>query len=156
MSSLGRRWFPASLQEIRQWCVQLAALCGGSSGNIIRTVCDVHAGPGDYTEASNPAKRQSQETDVMFVHDREKFFHVFLSKKQYFILLHLSTASGSQKSSSMIFQRKSIPDLWIAVQSIWNFMEISPVFCTVIHRHNDERETAARWRKLYKSGTMNS
>ena len=80
----GRRWFPASLQEIRQWCVQLAALCGRSSGNIIRTVCDVHAGPGDYTEASNPAKRQSQKTDVMFVHDREKFFHVFLSKKQYF------------------------------------------------------------------------
>ena len=80
----------------------------------------------------------------------------FCQKSNIFILLHLSTASGSQKSSSMIFQRKSIPDLWIAVQSIWNFMEISQVFCIVIHRHNDERETAARWRKLYKSGTMDS
>ncbi len=39
-------------------------------------------------------------------------------------------------------------DLWIAVQSIWNFMEISQMFCIVIHRHNDERETAARWQKL--------
>ena len=47
----------ASLQEIRQWCVQLAALCGRSSGNIIRTVCDVHARAGDHTEASNQTKR---------------------------------------------------------------------------------------------------
>ena len=54
---VGRRWFPASLQEIRQWCVQLAALCGRSSGNIIRTVCDVHARAGDHTEASNQTKR---------------------------------------------------------------------------------------------------
>ena len=87
----------------------------------------------------------------------EKNFSMFFCQKSnIFILLHLSTASSSQKSSSMIFQRKSIPDLWIAVQSIWNFMEISQVFCTVIHRHNDERETAARWRKLRKSGTMDS
>ena len=110
-------------------------------------------GLGDHTEASNPAKRQSQETDVVFVHYREKNFR---QKSGIFILLHLSTASGSQTSSSMIFQRKSIPDLWIAVQNIWNFMEISQVFCIVIHRHNDERETAARWQKQRKSGTMDS
>lgn len=54
---LGRGWFPASLQEIRQWCVQLAALRRRSSGNIIRTVCDVHARAGDHTEASNQTKR---------------------------------------------------------------------------------------------------
>ena len=89
----------------------------------------------------------------MFVHYREKNFR---QKSGIFILLHLSTASGSQTSSSMIFQRKSIPDLWIAVQSIWNFREISQMFCTVIHRHNDERKTAARWQKLRKSGTMDS
>ena len=47
-----------------------------ATGARAQEICD--------TEASNPAKRQSQETDVMFVHDREKFFHVFLSKKQYF------------------------------------------------------------------------
>ena len=35
-------------------------------------------------------------------------------------------------------------------------MEISQVFCTVIHRHNDERKTAAGWQKLRKSGTMDS
>ena len=121
----GKAWFPASLQEIRQWCVQLAALCGRSSGNIIRTVRDVHAGPGDYTEASNPAKRQSQETDVMFVHYREKFSHVSVKKSDIFILLHLSTTSGPQESNSMFFQRKGIPDLWIAVQNIWNFRNIS-------------------------------
>ena len=34
-SSLGRRWFSASLQEIRQWCIQLAAFRRRSSGNII-------------------------------------------------------------------------------------------------------------------------
>ena len=56
-SSLGRGWFPASLQEIRQWRVQLAALRRRSSGNIIRTVCDVHARAGDHTEASNQTKR---------------------------------------------------------------------------------------------------
>ena len=89
----------------------------------------------------------------MFVHYREKNFR---QKSGIFILLHLSTASGSQTSSSMIFQRKSIPDLWIAVQNICDFREISQVFCTVIHRHNDERKTAARWQKLSKSATMNS
>ena len=30
------------------------------------------------------------------------------------------------------------------------------MFCTVIHRHNDERKTAAGWQKLRKSGTMDS
>ena len=30
------------------------------------------------------------------------------------------------------------------------------MLCTVIHRHNDERKTAARWQKLRKSGTMDS
>ena len=35
-------------------------------------------------------------------------------------------------------------------------MEVSQVFCTVIHRHNDERKTAVRWQKLHKSGTMDS
>ena len=89
----------------------------------------------------------------MFVHYREKNFR---QKSGIFILLHLSTASGSQTSSSMIFQRKSIPDLWIAVQNICDFREISQVFCTVIHRHNDERKTAARWQKLSKSATMDS
>ena len=30
------------------------------------------------------------------------------------------------------------------------------MFCIVIHRHNDERKTAAGWQKLRKSGTMDS
>ena len=42
----------------------------------------------------------------MFVHYREKFSMFFCQKSNIFILLHLSTASGSQKSSSIIFQRK--------------------------------------------------
>ena len=32
----------------------------------------------------------------------------------------------------------------------------SQVFSTVIHRHNDERKTAAGWQKLRKYGTMDS
>ncbi len=97
------------------------------------------------------------KTDVMFVHYREKIFPCFPSKKSdIFILLHLSTTSGPQESNSMFFQRKGIPDLWIAVQNIWNFRKISQMLCTVIHRHNDERKTAVRWQKLHKSGTMDS
>ena len=79
-----------------------------------------------------------------------------VKKSDIFILLHLSTTSGPQESNSMFFQRKGIPDLWIAVQNIWNFRKISQMLCTVIHRHNDERKTAARWQKLSKSATMNS
>ncbi len=79
-----------------------------------------------------------------------------VKKSDIFILLHLSTTSGPQESNSMFFQRKGIPDLWIAVQNIWNFRNISQMLCTVIHRHNDERKTAVRWQKLHKSGTMDS
>lgn len=79
-----------------------------------------------------------------------------VKKSDIFILLHLSTTSGPQESNSMFFQRKGIPDLWIAVQNIWNFRKISQMLCTVIHRHNDERKTAVRWQKLHKSGTMDS
>jgi len=87
----------------------------------------------------------------------EKNFPMFSVKKSdIFILLHLSTTSGPQESNSMFFQRKGIPDLWIAVQNIWNFRKISQMLCTVIHRHNDERKTAVRWQKLHKSGTMDS
>ena len=75
---------------------------------------------------------KSQKTDVVFVHYREKFPHVFHQKSDISILLHLSTASGSQESNSMLFQRKGISDLWIAVQNIWNFRKISQVLCTVI------------------------
>ena len=92
----------------------------------------------------------------MFVHYREKFFHVFLSKKQYFYFTAFIHSIRFSKIEQHNFSEKNIPDLWIAVQSIWNFREISQVFCTVIHRHNDERKTAARWRKLRKSGTMDS
>ena len=87
----------------------------------------------------------------------EKNFPMFSVKKSdIFILLHLSTTSGPQESNSMLFQRKGIPDLWIAVQNIWNFRKISQMLCTVIHRHNDEGKTAVRWQKLHKSGTMDS
>ena len=87
----------------------------------------------------------------------EKNFSMFFCQKSnIFILLHLSTTSGPQESNSMFFQRKGIPDLWIAVQNIWNFRKISQMLCTVIHRHNDERKTAVRWQKLHKSGTMDS
>ena len=79
-----------------------------------------------------------------------------VKKSDIFILLHLSTTSGPQESNSMFFQRKGRPDLWIAVQNIWNFRKISQMLCTVIHRHNDERKTAVRWQKLHKSGTMDS
>ena len=92
----------------------------------------------------------------MFVHYREKFFHVFLSKKQYFYFTAFIHSIRFSKIEQHNFSEKNIPDLWIAVQSIWNFREISQVFCTVIHRHNDERKTAARWQKLRKSGTMDS
>ena len=92
----------------------------------------------------------------MFVHDREKFFHVFLSKKQYFYFTAFIHSIRFSKIEQHNFSEKNIPDLWIAVQSIWNFRKISQVFCTVIHRHNDERKTAARWQKLRKSGTMDS
>ena len=92
----------------------------------------------------------------MFVHYREKFFHVFLSKKQYFYFTAFIHSIWFSKIEQHNFSEKNIPDLWIAVQSIWNFREISQVFCTVIHRHNDERKTAARGRKLRKSGTMDS
>ena len=90
----------------------------------------------------------------MFVHYREKFFHVFLSKKQYFYFTAFIHSIRFSKIEQHNFSEKNIPDLWIAVQSIWNFREISQVFCTVIHRHNDERKTAARWQKLRKSGIM--
>ena len=79
-----------------------------------------------------------------------------VKKSDIFILLHLSTTSGPQEWNSMLFQRKGIPDLWIAVQNIWNFRKISQMLCTVIHRHNDEGKTAVRWQKLHKSGTMDS
>ena len=79
-----------------------------------------------------------------------------VKKSDIFILLHLSTTSGPQESNSMFFQRKGRPDVWIAVQNIWNFRKISQMLCTVIHRHNDERKTAVRWQKLHKSGTMDS
>ena len=92
----------------------------------------------------------------MFVHYREKFFHVFLSKKQYFYFTAFIHSIRFSKIEQHNFSEKNIPDLWIAVQSIWNFREISQVFCTVIHRHNDERKTAARWQKLRKSGIMDS
>ena len=92
----------------------------------------------------------------MFVHYREKFFHVFLSKKQYFYFTAFIHSIRFSKIEQHNFSEKNIPDLWIAVQSIWNFRKISQVFCTVIHRHNDERKTAARWQKLRKSGIMDS
>ena len=79
-----------------------------------------------------------------------------VKKSDIFILLHLSTTSGPQESNSMLFQRKGIPDLWIAVQNIWNFRKISQMLCTVIHRHNDEGKTAIWWQKQHKSGTMDS
>ena len=79
-----------------------------------------------------------------------------VKKSDIFILLHLSTTSGPQEATSMLVQRKGIPDLWIAVQNIWNFRKISQMLCTVIHRHNDEGKTAVRWQKLHKSGTMDS
>ena len=90
------------------------------------------------------------------MHYREKFSHVFHQKSDAFILLHLSTASGPQKSNGMLFPRKSIPNLWIAVQNIWKYGEKSQVFCMVIHRHNDEGKTAIWWQKQHKSGTMDS
>ena len=94
------------------------------------------------------AKQQSQETDVMFVHYREKFSHVFRQKKRYFYFTAFIHSIRSSKIEPHDFSKKYTLDLWIAVQSIWNFMEISQMFCIVIHRHNDERETAARWQKL--------
>ena len=77
-------------------------------------------------------------------------------KKRSFRFTAFIHSIRSSKIEPHDFSKKYTLDLWIAVQSIWNFMEISQMFCIVIHRHNDERETAARWRKLYKSGTMNS
>ena len=44
--------------------------------------------------------------------------------------------------------------LWITVLKIRNKAVISQVFRTVIHRHNDGRETAADWRKYAVSAIM--
>ena len=77
-------------------------------------------------------------------------------KKRSFRFTAFIHSIRSSKIEPHDFSKKYTLDLWIAVQSIWNFMEISQMFCIVIHRHNDERKTAVRWQKLHKSGTMDS
>lgn len=94
------------------------------------------------------AQMTIQKIDVVFVHYREKISTVSPMKKRSFRFTAFIHSIRSSKIEPHDFSKKYTLDLWIAVQSIWNFMEISQMFCIVIHRHNDERETAARWQKL--------